>query len=111
MNWAGGNGSVASTVVGINGFDYSSSFFSLLIQKTGTGNYNLAASFDAFKNQVAQTEVANTGATNSSTCINFLGAYTTGFPITPDADVAEWIIAAPGSRAAIDSYVSCRYGL
>lgn len=117
FNWGGGNGTAPNPVntVGIAGFDYSSAFFSLLIRKVTTADYTQASAFEAYKNAVAQTESTNTGGTNSTTCFNLLGAYfPPGTTLPSNADFSELIITnALGSsdRAAVDSYIGCRYSL
>jgi len=108
--WGGGNVSGAS--VGISGYDYYSAWQYFLGRFNGGGDYRTVGNWTAYKNGASQTLGAS-GTVNSSGCNNYIGAYASGFLITPDADIAE-IITLPtmdaGQKTDVEAYLTCRYG-
>lgn len=114
MFWGGGNASTTS-YVGINGFDYSSAFYALVVTYNGAGDFSAAGNFTALENNTPQT-VSASGAVGTVASRSLIGAWPDALgALNYPGDIAEIIVASTVWDATtlgkLHTYLNTKYGM
>lgn len=116
LTFGGGNGSLPAVAsVGVDGFDYSSAFFTLVIEWNGGGDFSNVANYEAFRDGVTNTVIQN-GTAGTAASQSLIGAWPSAGPgLFAGMDVAMIIGFAeklgPAKRAKLSAYLISRFGV